>query len=236
MKSIIIYSGGLDSTVLLYQLLAEGHTVQALSINYGQKHAVELERAAKITQNLKVPHEVADLSSIGKLLKNSSLTSAGLDVPEGHYAEDSMKSTVVPNRNMLMLSVAAAWAMSEKYDTVAYAAHGGDHHIYPDCREEFAQAVDQTIQLADWHKVSLYRPFVNLSKADIVKLGSELNVPFDQTWSCYKGGERHCGRCGTCIERREAFHLAGVDDPTLYDETAYPLETLIAQGWKPKTD
>ena len=156
------------------------------------------------------------------LLAGSALTSSEIEVPEGHYAEDNMKATVVPNRNMILLSVAAGWAISSKYDRIAYAAHSGDHAIYPDCRNEFAEALDGAIRLADWHEVSLYRPFVDMTKADIVSLGAKLGVPFEKTWSCYKGQDLHCGRCGTCVERREAFYLAGVDDPTTYAQMHLP--------------
>lgn len=232
MKTILIYSGGMDSTVLLYHLRAEGQAVAALSVNYGQRHARELVQAAAICETLEVEHRVADLSSLAPLLTGSSLTDPDVPVPHGHYEEATMKATVVPNRNMLLLATAAAWAIARKADTVAYAAHSGDHAIYPDCREEFAEAMNRAIGLADWHTVELQRPFVGLTKADIVKRGVELGVPFAQTWSCYEGGERHCGRCGTCIERREAFHLAGVPDPTPYAPTAPSVEEMVARNWR----
>ena len=143
-----------------------------------------------------------------------------------------MKTTVVPNRNMILLAVAAARAIALKADTLAYAAHGGDHAIYPDCRPEFADAMDHAIGLADWHKVRLERPMVTWTKSDIVRRGAELGVPMHLTWSCYKGGDTHCGRCGTCIERREAFYLAGVTDPTTYAPDAPSTETLVQNGWK----
>lgn len=220
-KIVVTLSGGLDSTVLLYNMLAQGATVRALSIHYGQRHARELKAAEAICKDRGVPHELADLRGIGHLLAGSSLTS-DIPVPDGHYAQDNMKVTVVPNRNMLFLATAAAWAISSKFDAVAYAAHAGDHTIYPDCREEFVQALDKAVQLADWHSVRILRPFVAMTKADVVKKGAELGVPFAETWSCYKGGAVHCGRCGTCVERREAFLLAGVADPTAY-ESATPL-------------
>lgn len=231
-KTILIHSGGLDSTVLLYHLLDQDHEVATLSVNYGQRHLKELDCAASLSADLGITHEVADLSAITPLLAGSSLTSPEIEVPEGHYAEDNMKATVVPNRNMILLSVAAGWAISQKADAVAYAAHSGDHAIYPDCRTEFADAMREAIGLADWHKVELVRPFVDITKADVVKRGAELNVPFERTWSCYKGLDLHCGRCGTCVERREAFYLAGVEDPTPYAETAPSLEQLIASDWK----
>lgn len=231
MKTVLIHSGGLDSTVLLYQLREEGNEVLALSVDYGQRHRKELAFAADITQQLRVRHEIANLRGIGALLGSSSLTS-NLPVAEGHYTEDSMKSTVVPNRNMIMLAIATGWAITEKADSVSYAAHAGDHAIYPDCREEFTNAMDAAIRLADWHEVSLKRPFVSLSKADIVRRGAELRVPFSQTWSCYQGADQHCGRCGTCIERREAFHLADVPDPTVYGPNAPERSVMIERGWR----
>jgi 7-cyano-7-deazaguanine synthase len=232
MKVVLIYSGGLDSTVLLYDLIAKGQEVRALSINYRQRHSQELACAAAITALVGVEHRVADLRSISTLLSGSSLTSPDVPVPDGHYAEDTMKATVVPNRNMIMLSVAAGWAISTKSDAVTFAAHGGDHAIYPDCRAEFADALDKAIQLADWHSVRLIRPFVGMTKADIAKRGAELRVPFEKTWSCYKGGTHHCGVCGTCVERREAFHLAGITDPTTYYPSAPSLEEMVRNHWR----
>ena len=232
MKTVLTYSGGLDSTVLLYQLLKERHTVGALSVNYGQRHSREIESARKICTPLGIEHRIADLRSITPLLAGNCLTTPTLNVPEGHYKEERMKETVVPNRNMILLSLATAWAISTRSDTVAYAAHSGDHSIYPDCRPEFATALDQAMQQADWHPVSLYRPFVKQSKADLVKRGHALEVPFEKTWSCYRGEAQHCGRCGTCLERREAFHLAGVPDPTSYAAGAPSLQEMIENNWK----
>ena len=232
MKSLVVHSGGMDSTVLLYQLLQAGDEVKALSINYGQRHSRELDGARALCSELGVEHRVADLSGLSDLLAGSALTSSDIEVPEGHYAEDNMKATVVPNRNMILLSVAAGWAISSKYDRIAYAAHSGDHAIYPDCRNEFAEALDGAIRLADWHEVSLYRPFVDMTKADIVSLGAKLGVPFEKTWSCYKGQDLHCGRCGTCVERREAFYLAGVEDPTTYAPDAPTVQEMVASDWK----
>ena len=232
MKSLVVLSGGMDSTVLLYQLLQAGDEVKALSINYGQRHHRELEAASALCAELGVEHRVADLSGLSDLLAGRALTSSDIEVPEGHYAEDNMKATVVPNRNMILLSVAAGWAISSKYYRIAYAAHSGDHAIYPDCRNEFAEALDGAIRLADWHEVSLYRPFVDMTKADIASLGAELRVPFEKTWSCYKGQDLHCGRCGTCVERREAFYLAGVEDPTTYAPDAPTVQEMVASDWK----
>lgn len=216
-KTVLIYSGGIDSTVLLYDLLNSGHDVQALSVNYGQRHSKELDCAKSLCKQLNVEHHVADLTALNPLLSGSSLTSPHVQVPEGHYEDESMKATVVPNRNMILLSIATGWAMSTGASSVSYAAHSGDRAIYPDCKEEFADAMNSVMEIAGWDKVSLNRPFSSLTKADIVKLGDELGVPFEQTWSCYKGGQVHCGVCGTCVERREAFQLAGATDSTIYD-------------------
>ncbi len=214
-RTALIYSGGVDSTVLLAHLLAEGREVHCLSVDYGQRHRRELEAARAICAHYGVDHRLADLRALAPLFGSNALT-GGVKVPEGHYEEESMKATVVPNRNMLLISVATAWAVSLRAESVAYGAHGGDHAIYPDCRPEFAEALDRAVRLADWHEVRLERPFVKMDKADIVRRGAELDVPFGLTWSCYVGGERHCGKCGTCVERKEAFRLAGVADPTDY--------------------
>lgn len=212
-----LLSGGLDSAVALRWLLNEGHKVRCMGINYGQRHIKEIEAAKAIAADSQVAFEVADLSGIQKFLSASSQTNSSIEVPEGHYAAENMKSTVVPNRNMIMLSVAIGWAVNNKDDAVCYAAHSGDHSIYPDCRPEFADAVDRCAQLCDWHQVRLLRPFVEMSKTQIVKLGAELKVPFEKTWSCYKGGSKHCGKCGTCVERKEAFEQSEILDPTEYE-------------------
>ncbi len=216
MKVILSYSGGLDSTVLLWYLLAEGHEIRCLGVNYGQRHKKELEAARALCSLRGIEYEVADLSSLQKMFAGSSQTSKEIEVPEGHYAEESMKLTVVPNRNMVLLSLATSWAVATKSDRVAYAAHHGDHAIYPDCRSEFAEAMNTAITLCDWHPVQLWRPFIDNTKASLVSWGDRLGVPFEKTWSCYKGQEFHCGKCGTCTERREAFQLTGVKDPTQY--------------------
>lgn len=216
MKTIIVFSGGLDSTVLLCHAITQGHQVSAISINYGQRHAKELEAAKAICEKLGVEHRIADLTALRGFLGGSSQTSSDIAVPHGHYAEESMKLTVVPNRNMILLAVAGAWAISKRFDAVSYAAHAGDHAIYPDCREEFVRPLAEALWNADWHQVSLERPFLHMTKADICKLGAALDAPLGMTWSCYEGGENHCGKCGTCVERIEAFATAGVNDPTKY--------------------
>jgi len=216
MKTVAVISGGLDSAVLLYHLLAAGDEVLAFSVNYGQRHVRELEQAAALARRCGVRHEIADLRGLARLFGANSLTAPDVAVPDGHYTDVSMKQTIVPNRNMILLAAAAGWAIAEGAGAVAYAAHAGDHTIYPDCREPFAAALDAALGQADWHPVRLLRPFIGWSKTDIVRRGAELGVPFADTWSCYKGGTVHCGVCGTCTERREAFRLAGVPDPTIY--------------------
>ena len=216
MKAVVLFSGGLDSTVLVYDLLNEGADLKLLSIDYGQRHEKELKSSSEIAEYLELKHEILRLPMLNNLLGGSALTDPSILLPEGHYAEDSMKATVVPNRNMILLSLAAGHAISLQFDTVAYAAHAGDHTIYPDCRPEFATAMDEALKLCDWNTVSLYRPFVQLSKHDLVRKGNELGVPFEKTWSCYAGNDKHCGKCGTCVERKEAFELVGLLDPTEY--------------------
>lgn len=215
-SSVILVSGGLDSAVLLAKLVSERRRVLALGVDYGQRHRREIDSARAICAHYGVEYRVADLRAITEFFGKNGLTDHSVSVSEGAYNEEGIKTTVVPARNLLLISVAAAWAISEKCETVAYAAHSGDHAIYPDCREEFAEKLDATLRLADWHAVRLERPFVAMSKAEIVALGAKLGVPFALTWSCYNGGSEHCGKCATCIERAAAFRAAGVPDPTRY--------------------
>jgi 7-cyano-7-deazaguanine synthase len=218
MKALVLFSGGLDSTVLAAQLQADGVETRLLSIDYGQRHAKELDMAEKIAQALGLPHRILRLPDLGPLLGGSSLTDDQVELPEGHYAEESMKATVVPNRNMILLALAGGHALSIGFDTIAYAAHAGDHTIYPDCRPEFADAMEKALGLADWQNLNLLRPFVNFGKEELVRKGNELGAPLQLTWSCYAGREKHCGKCGTCVERKEAFALAKVEDPTEYED------------------
>jgi len=217
---VLILSGGLDSSVLAWWLHRQGCRVTAVSVDYGQRHRVEVEYARGVAARLGVAHEVVDLCGVGRLLGGSALTDIAVPVPAGHYTDVSMRATVVPHRNALMLDVAVALAVSAKADAVAFAAHAGDHPIYPDCRPAFRDTYQRMVLVAnDGFLVDGFRvlaPFLGLSKADIVALGAELDVLFTSTWSCYEGGDRHCGVCGTCVERREAFALAGVPDPTSY--------------------
>jgi len=218
MKIVLILSGGLDSTVLLYHHIAALHQVHAVSVNYGQRHVKELDFARETCKRLRIGLSEIDLTSLGKHFLGNSQTDLTVPVPEGHYEAESMKQTVVPNRNMILLSVALGIAITKRFQGVSYAAHAGDHAIYPDCRPEFVDALNVAAKLADWSKVEIFRPFILYNKSGIVKRGHQLGVNFAKTWSCYKGGEKHCGKCGTCMERREAFQLANILDPTEYEK------------------
>lgn len=227
MKTLVICSGGLDSVSLAHMVAAEHELRSLLSFDYGQRHRKELDYAAACAERLKVPHRTIDIREIGRCLSGSALTD-DLDVPDGHYAEETMRVTVVPNRNAIMLAIAFGVAAAQKVDAVATAVHGGDHFIYPDCRPGFINAfqVMQRHALEGYADITLYAPYLNIPKAGIVTDGLKHNTPFAETWSCYKGGARHCGRCGTCVERREAFHLAGIEDPTDYEDRDFWLEAL----------
>jgi 7-cyano-7-deazaguanine synthase len=198
---------------------AEGRRVHAVSFNYGQRHVKELMYATHTCAKLDMKHTIIDLSSLKKVLE-SSLTNPEMKVPEGHYAAENMRDTVVPNRNAIMLSIAYGVAVSEHAVLVGTAVHAGDHFIYPDCRPIFISALQAAFALGNEDfqdpNLTLYTPFIGSSKADIVGVGARLGVPFKDTWSCYNGGSVHCGSCGTCVERYEAFALAGVKDPTYY--------------------
>jgi 7-cyano-7-deazaguanine synthase len=222
LRTLVVCSGGLDSVTLAHRVAAEGLLIRLVSFDYGQRHRKELDYARACAQRLGTGHDVLDMGDIGRRLGGSALT-ADVAVPEGHYAEDSMRVTVVPNRNAIMLTIAFGIAMTRGAAAVAAAVHGGDHFIYPDCRPAFVEAFAamQRHALDGFAEIALATPFLHWSKADVVREGARLGVPFAETWSCYKGGARHCGRCGTCVERREAFDLAGIGDPTDYDDADY---------------
>lgn len=205
MKTILIYSGGMDSTTLLYKLLRGGDRVRCLSFDYGQRHKKELKAAAEICKKLGVSHKIVDITTVKSLMEGSALTSGRIKVPEGHYQSKTMKLTVVPNRNMIFLALAVAQAVSLKFDRVAMAVHAGDHAIYPDCRPIFIKAMRAVSQIANYEKIAIYTPFLNITKRDIAKIGRKLGVPYELTWTCYKGLEKPCGKCGACVERTEAL-------------------------------
>ncbi|WOI57721.1 7-cyano-7-deazaguanine synthase QueC [Palleronia sp. LCG004] len=231
MKTLVICSGGLDSVSLAHISAATDDLTRLVSFDYGQRHRKELDFAAAAATRLGVPHHLIDMRGIGAALTGSALTD-DLDVPDGHYAEETMRITVVPNRNAIMLSIAFGIAAANGDEGVATAIHGGDHFIYPDCRPGFARAFDamQRAALEGYAETRLLTPFVDRTKADIVSEGARHGTPFAETWSCYKGGEKHCGRCGTCVERREAFHLAGIEDPTDYADPEFWAQAVKARG------
>jgi 7-cyano-7-deazaguanine synthase len=215
--TVCIYSGGMDSFTLASEVHARGMLHSCLSFNYGQRHAKELEYAERVcAQDLNVPHHLIDLWALKPHLLGSALTDA-VDVPLGHYAEDSMKLTVVPNRNMIMLSIAIAYAVSHKLNAVYFGAHAGDHTIYPDCRDEFVTALDKVARIANWHPVTVVAPYQHLTKEGILRIGAGLDLDYSKSWTCYAGREKACGKCGSCQERLEAFRLVGRRDPLEYE-------------------
>lgn len=255
-SAVAVFSGGLDSTTLVYDMIDKGYEPHLVSFDYGQRHKKELEYAKLTAQLLGLRHDIVDLTGIAHLISNSALTAPmirgeepgrmphyeehEIEVPEGHYAEDNMKLTVVPNRNMIMLSIAAGIAVNEGAALLGVGVHAGDHFVYPDCRPQFIRAANAAIVLGNEGFGSIpkqfegteltkfiYAPFRNMSKINIAYRAILLNVPFENTWSCYKGGEKHCGRCGTCVERLEAIDEARAEwednerGRMAYDRTAY---------------
>ena len=213
--SVLIVSGGMDSITLLYDM--QDRIALGISFDYGSKHnSREIPFARLHCQRLGIPHVTIPLSFMADYFK-SSLLKGGEEIPEGSYDEENMKSTVVPFRNGIMLSIAAGLAESNGLKNVMMANHGGDHTIYPDCRPGFVSAMDEAIRHGTYADVRLVAPYTNITKTDIALRGKALGIDYSETWSCYKGGLHHCGRCGTCTERREALAAAGIQDTTVYD-------------------
>ncbi len=218
-KVVVIYSGGMDSFTLLHQCLNVGQSVYALSFDYGQRHHKELHYARKVCDELGLSHKVVDIHAVNQLLLGSSLTD-DIAVPDGHYEEQSMKTTVVPNRNMILLSLAVGYAVSIGASAVYYGAHGGDHAIYPDCRPEFIEKMNAVSQIANYEPVAIRAPYSGIDKTSILKAGLALGLDYGKTWTCYKGLQNACGKCGSCTERLEAFSRNGLPDPLSYIESA----------------
>jgi 7-cyano-7-deazaguanine synthase len=219
MKVIVLCSGGMDSVTALHWAKREHEVVAALSFDYGAKHNPrEIPLAAEQARIVGARHETIALDFVNRLFASALLQSGG-EIPEGHAAAN-MQQTVVPFRNAILLAVACGLAESVGAEGLVIAAHTGDHTIYPDCREDFMQAMGDAMRLGTYAGVKLLRPFIDLNKGQIAALGADLGVDFSRTWSCYKGGARHCGKCGTCVERREAFQQAGLKDPTDYESLA----------------
>lgn len=213
--SIIIVSGGMDSVTLLYEM--KDRIAVGLSFDYGSNHNKREIKFAKLhCDRLGIKHIVIKLDFMSKYFKSSLLEGADA-IPEGHYESENMKSTVVPFRNGIMLSIAAGIAESNGLKYVLIANHGGDHAIYPDCRSEFIKAMSDATRLGTYPGIEVMAPYTDITKTDIARRGKALGVNYAETWSCYKGGEKHCGKCGTCVERKEALRDAGIDDPTEYE-------------------
>jgi len=218
-SAVVLLSGGLDSSTLLYNLIFEDLETFPLAVDYGQRHGRELASAEAVAAYANRPLKIVNIGiALAPIFSAAASSQVGKyePVPHGHYAAENMRTTIVPNRNMLLLSIAGAYAASLGAGFIAYAAHAGDHAIYPDCRPEFVEAFAKALFLANDPPIQLYAPFARITKTDIVHRGAQFGVPFRLTYSCYEGQAQHCGLCGTCVERREAFREAGVEDPTGY--------------------
>ena len=215
-KVVVIFSGGMDSFTVLNRAIKDGKEVYALSFDYGQRHVKELICAADICQELSVNHKIINISAINQLLTGSSLTD-NIDIPEGHYEAENMKSTVVPNRNMILLSLAVGYAVSIGASQVYYGAHSGDHAIYPDCRPEFVNKMNDVCQIANYEAVEIFSPYLNNNKTDILTDGLKMGLDYSKTWTCYNGRALACGKCGACQERVEAFRDNNAVDPITYE-------------------
>lgn len=215
-KVVVIFSGGMDSFTVLNRALHDGKEVYALTFDYGQKHVKEIACASKVCQQLGVAHKVIDISAINQLLAGSSLTD-DIEIPEGHYEAENMKSTVVPNRNMILLSLAVGYAVSVNASQVYYGAHSGDHAIYPDCRPEFVMKMNDVCKIANYQAVEIFSPYLTNNKSDILTDGLKMGLSYDDTWTCYNGREKACGKCGACQERLEAFSDNNTQDPIEYE-------------------
>ncbi|ADN77444.1 preQ(0) biosynthesis protein QueC [Ferrimonas balearica DSM 9799] len=217
-KAVVIYSGGMDSFTVLHKVITEGYTPYAITFDYGQRHDKEVEYAKVVCSELGINHKIIDITAINQLISGSSLTrDSESDIPEGHYAEDNMKSTVVPNRNMILISLATGYAASIGAGKVFYGAHSGDHAIYPDCRPEFVEKINAATMIANYEPIEVVSPYLYQSKIEILKDGLEMGLDYGKTWTCYNGREKACGRCGSCVERLESFEMNGVSDPLLYE-------------------
>lgn len=215
-KVVVIYSGGMDSYTVLHKAIQAGKDVHALTFNYGQRHIKEIDVAAEVCNKLNISHKVVDISAINSLIGGSALTD-DIDVPEGHYAEDNMKATIVPNRNMILLSLAIGYAVSLGADEVYYGAHSGDHAIYPDCRPIFVAKMNEVAAIANYEDVRIITPYLHQSKIEILTDGLAMGLDYGETWTCYNGREKACGKCGSCVERLEAFEQNQATDPLSYE-------------------
>ena len=215
-KAVVIYSGGMDSFTILNRAYKEGYDLYALTFDYGQKHRKEIAFASDVCQQLDINHRIIDITAINQLLQSSSLTS-DKEIPEGHYEAANMKSTVVPNRNMILLSLAIGYAVDIGANKVFYGAHSGDHAIYPDCRPDFVLAMNKVAKLANYEPVDIVTPYLNSDKAEILADGLSMGLDYSHSWTCYNGRAKACGKCGSCVERLEAFAANNTTDPLPYE-------------------
>ncbi|NWF31171.1 7-cyano-7-deazaguanine synthase QueC [Streptomyces sp. PKU-EA00015] len=217
--AVLAFSGGMDSTTLAAHYTGTGYRLLLLSFDYGQRHVRELQAAGEVAAHFDAEHHTVDLLGVGKLMPGSALTDPNVAVPDGHYAEESMRATVVPNRNAIMANIAVGIASAHDADLVALGIHAGDHAVYPDCRPAFLDALRASVTTAldGFPNPCIEAPFIAWSKTQIAAYAHEIGAPLEISWSCYKGGRAHCGTCGTCVERREAFTDAGLADPTAYE-------------------
>jgi 7-cyano-7-deazaguanine synthase len=217
MKTVVVLSGGMDSVTMLHKIVKEGDEVKAISFNYGQVHVKELEMAKIQCEILGIEHRVVDVSFLKDLLP-SALTGTE-NVPQGHYEDESMKKTVVPFRNTILASIALGYAAGINYDRIALGVHAGDHAIYPDCRPEFIEALGQVAAKGDYRQLEVYAPFLNISKVEILTIGTELGVDYSKTWTSYSdGNEAPDYRNGSSVERTQAFIANRIKDPLYTDE------------------
>ena len=217
-KVVVIYSGGMDSYTVLHKAIEEGLTPYTLTFDYGQRHAKEIEVASRVCNELDIHHKVIDITAINQLIGGSSLTDSSIDVALGHYQNDNMKSTVVPNRNMILLSMAIGYAVSIGAEKVYYGAHSGDHEIYPDCRPIFVEKMNEVAAVANYEPTEIHSPYLSSDKIGILKDGIRMGLDYSKTWTCYNGREKACGQCGSCVERLEAFEKNNTTDPIEYEK------------------
>ena len=208
---LVVYSGGLDSYTLLNKALDKFERVEAITFDYGQKHSKEITFASKVCSENAIAHEVVNLD-LEKILSGSALVGTS-EIPEGNYDKEKMKQTVVPNRNMIMISVAASLAIKNKCEYLWYAAHSGDHEIYPDCRPEFISKLGEVLKICDYHEIIFEAPFEGMTKGEIIKEGLNMDLDYSKAWTCYEGKENPCGKCSACIERQNAFKINNIEDP-----------------------
>ena len=219
-KVVLILSGGMDSTTLLYKYVKEGYLIECVSFDYGQKQKIELEHASHLTKMLNVKHRIIDVSFMKNILTKSSLINNDIAVPHGEYSKDNMLSTVVPNRNTILLSIAWAIACNENANILAYGAQCGDHYLYPDTRPDYFSAINLALRLGTedcrMDNLQLEAPLLHLNKEEVIALGLKYGVDYSLTYSCYEGNKLHCGECGACQNRKKAFAKLGLNDPIKY--------------------